>query len=72
MKLSALLLSASKLHACAVCFGLADQSGLFAGLTWGLLVLLGFPFLAIGGIILAALRIEKNRAACEKAGYPGT
>ena len=60
-----LLLLPSPLHACAVCFGQSDNAGLLSGLSWGLFVLLGSTFFLIGGIALAVLRIEKNRAARE-------
>lgn len=66
MKLLALWLPSSPLHACAVCFGKSDQPGLIQGLTWGLILLLAFTFLAVSGIALVALRIEKHRPALGK------
>ncbi|MBI5629504.1 MAG: hypothetical protein HY921_01330 [Elusimicrobia bacterium] len=59
------LLSPAAAHACAVCFGQPQQSGLFRGLGWGLVVLLGFTFSILGALAWTMWRIERNRAASE-------
>lgn len=60
-----LLLQPQLASACAVCFGQSGQTGLASGLFWGISILLAFTFLILGGLALAVLRIEKNRAAAE-------
>lgn len=54
--------------ACAVCFGkAAGQEGLFRGLTLGLFVLIGSTMAMLAGIAAAMIRIERRRAAAERA-----
>lgn len=56
--------------ACPVCFGkTSDNAGLFAGLTWGLFILLGCTFLIIAKLAAVVMNVEKARALAE-AGKP--
>lgn len=66
LKLVAAEASLQPLLACAVCFGKPAGSGLFKGLTWGLIVLLGATFLILAVFALAILRIEKAREEAER------
>lgn len=53
--------------ACPVCFGKSDgAAGLISGLYWGIAVLLGFTFLSVAGIAMAAWKIETRRAEAER------
>ena len=62
----ALLLLSGAAQACPVCFGKAsDQGGLATGLFWGVLLLLGFTFLLLGGSVAAVVRIERSRQGAQ-------
>jgi hypothetical protein len=56
-------------HACAVCFGKAANSeGLFKGIGLAILGLIAVTMTMLAGIGATMLRIEKNRAAADRAG----
>lgn len=49
------------LHACAVCFGQADNADIGRAYGFGIVIMLGFTFLILGALGIAIYRIEAGR-----------